>query len=171
MRTSPNPAAPAVPCSDQPGLHTPHNACNAQDVFSFDLLLVPVNHANTHWTLAAVWPRARRIEHYDSLPSGGAARHVMDTLARYMQREAADKGTGGGGQGPGQRWATHSARNGVPRQEDGCACGVFAASLGAHLAAGRARPFGLSQADVPALRLRIAADCLARRATPLTQDE
>ncbi len=137
-------------------------------MFSFDLLLVPVNHANTHWTLDAVWPRARCIEHYDSLPSGAAARHVMDTLARYMQREAADKGTGGGGV---QRWATHAARNGVPRQEDGCACGVCAASLGARLAAGRARPFGLSQADVPALRLRIAADCLARRATPLAHDE
>jgi Ulp1 family protease len=58
-------------------------------------------------------------------------------------------------------------RSGVPRQRDGSACGVFVVAMAARLAAGRRPPFGLSQDDVPALRMRIAADCLARRATPV----
>ena len=58
-------------------------------------------------------------------------------------------------------------RRGVPRQSDGSACGVFVAAMAARLAAGWGVPFGLTQADVPALRLRIAADCLARRAAPV----
>jgi hypothetical protein len=156
---------------------SPHSdsAASAQDVFAFDLLLVPVNHGNAHWTLGAVWPRARRVEHYDSLHSGsggassGAACHVAAALARYMRLEAADKGTGGGA--AAQRWAARAALRGAPRQRDGSSCGVFAAAAGACLAAGggRAAAAALAQADVPALRLRMAADCLARRATPLAR--
>lgn len=133
-----------------------------QDVFTFDLLLVPVNHGNTHWTLAAIWPAELCIEHFCSL-SGGAAREVLPVLARYMESEAADKGS----TAPAAAWVGRKVRRGVPRQRDGCACGVFVAAMAARLAAGRRPPFGLQQSDVAALRLRIAADCLQQRATPV----
>jgi sentrin-specific protease 1 len=32
-----------------------------------DCVVVPVNHSNAHWSLAVLWPREGRIEHYDSL--------------------------------------------------------------------------------------------------------
>ena len=144
---------------------------------------MPVNHDNAHWTLAAVWPARRRIEHYCSL-SGAAGRQVVVTLLRYMMQEASDKGSlaapvfdddeeedddhdGDEGVVGSPRWQGCRVRCGVPRQSDGSACGVFVAAMAARLAAGRGAPFGLSQADVPALRLRIAADCLARHAAPV----
>ena len=131
---------------------------------------MPLNHGNSHWTLAAVWPSQRRIEHFCSL-SGGAAREVLPTLALYMANEARDKRSpeapppADGEMPPG--WTGCRVRCGVPRQRDGSACGVFVVAMAARLAAGHRPPFGLSQADVPALRLRIAADCLARRAAPV----
>jgi sentrin-specific protease 1 len=37
------------------------------DIFSLDLLLIPVNHSNEHWTAAAINFRKKRFESYDSL--------------------------------------------------------------------------------------------------------
>ena len=140
-----------------------------QDVYAYDLLIVPVNHDNAHWTLAAVWPARRRIEHYCSL-GNSAGRDVLATLVHYMMHEAVDKRSPAAPRAADAappRWTGCCVRRGVPRQRDGSACGVFTAAMGARLAAGRGAPFGLSQADVPALRLRIAADCLAQRAAPV----
>ena len=138
---------------------------HSQDVYSYDLLLVPVNHDNAHWTLAAVWPAQRRIQHFCSL-GGSAAPEVLRTLAQYLDNEATDKGSPCAA-GAAPRWTGVHMRSGVPRQLDGSACGVFVVAMAARLAAGMGPPFGLSQADVPALRLRIAADCLACRAAPV----
>jgi sentrin-specific protease 1 len=135
-----------------------------QDVFAYDLLLVPVNHDNAHWTLAAVWPATRHLEHFCSL-GGETAADVLRTLALYLDNEAADKSSPSAP--PAPRWTGCRVRAGVPRQRDGSACGVFVVAMAARLAAGRRPPFDISQGDVPALRLRIAADCLAQRATPV----
>lgn len=151
--------------------HSHSHSIWPQDVFAYDLLLVPVNHDNSHWTLAAVWPASRRIEHYCSL-GGSAGKHVASTLVRYLDNEGTDKSSPRAPppQAPGgvsSRWSGVNVRAGVPRQLDGSACGVFVVAMAARLAAGRRPPFGLSQEHVPALRMRIAADCLARRATPV----
>ena len=37
------------------------------DVFSKDIILIPVNHNNAHWTAAAINFRQKRIESYDSM--------------------------------------------------------------------------------------------------------
>lgn len=37
------------------------------DIFSKDVVLVPVNHNNAHWTAAAINFRRKRIESYDSM--------------------------------------------------------------------------------------------------------
>jgi sentrin-specific protease 1 len=37
------------------------------DIFSKDIILIPVNHNNTHWTAAAINFRRKRIESYDSM--------------------------------------------------------------------------------------------------------
>lgn len=39
------------------------------DIFSKDVVLVPVNHNNLHWTAAAINFRKKRIESYDSMGS------------------------------------------------------------------------------------------------------
>jgi sentrin-specific protease 1 len=37
------------------------------DIFSKDVILIPVNHNNSHWTGAAINFRRKRIESYDSM--------------------------------------------------------------------------------------------------------
>jgi sentrin-specific protease 1 len=37
------------------------------DIFSKDIILIPVNHSNAHWTGAAINFRLKRIESYDSM--------------------------------------------------------------------------------------------------------
>lgn len=42
-------------------------SCAQIDIFAKDVILVPVNHGNAHWTAAAVNFRRKRIESYDSM--------------------------------------------------------------------------------------------------------
>ena len=37
------------------------------DIFSKDVILIPINHSNAHWTAAAINFRKKRIESYDSM--------------------------------------------------------------------------------------------------------
>lgn len=37
------------------------------DIFEKDVILIPVNHDNSHWTAAAINFRQKRIESYDSM--------------------------------------------------------------------------------------------------------
>ena len=37
------------------------------DLFSKDVILIPINHDNSHWTAAAINFRTKRIESYDSM--------------------------------------------------------------------------------------------------------
>lgn len=37
------------------------------DIFSKDIILIPINHNNSHWTGAAINFRQKRIESYDSM--------------------------------------------------------------------------------------------------------
>lgn len=37
------------------------------DIFSKDMILIPVNHLNSHWSAAAINFKKKRIESYDSM--------------------------------------------------------------------------------------------------------
>lgn len=51
------------------------------DLFSKDVILIPVNHSNSHWTAAAINFRRKRIESYDSMGRGRSTVHkVLATL-------------------------------------------------------------------------------------------
>jgi hypothetical protein len=67
------------------------------DIFSHKLLLIPINHNNTHWCLAVVDVEQRTIEYFDSMLGGGlsvsgGAKRVLVGLERYLGEEAKDKG-------------------------------------------------------------------------------
>lgn len=49
------------------------------DLFSKDILLIPVNHNNSHWTAAAINFRKKRIHSYDSM--GTARQEVHKVVA------------------------------------------------------------------------------------------
>lgn len=42
------------------------------DIFTKDVILIPINHAQAHWTCAVLNMRLKRIEAYDSLGMGDA---------------------------------------------------------------------------------------------------
>ena len=44
------------------------------DIFSKDVILIPVNWSNVHWTAAAINLKEKRLEYYDSMGDGGGHR-------------------------------------------------------------------------------------------------
>lgn len=54
------------------------------DIFSKDIILIPVNHQNQHWTAAAINFKQKRIESYDSLHMAGKS--VCDVSSRVRYR-------------------------------------------------------------------------------------
>ena len=52
------------------------------DIFSFDLILVPV-HLGMHWCLATVDLKRKGVFYYDSM--GGDNTDCLDALLRYLQ--------------------------------------------------------------------------------------
>ena len=47
------------------------------NIFLKDVILIPINHSNAHWTAAAINFRKKRIESYDSM---GVAKRVVFTV-------------------------------------------------------------------------------------------
>ncbi|EFJ48956.1 hypothetical protein VOLCADRAFT_104501 [Volvox carteri f. nagariensis] len=71
----------------------PSRTYTADCVSSRDLLLFPINHGNCHWCLAAIWPRQRLVQYFDSLgETRGTADWVMSTLVRWLVKDLEDKG-------------------------------------------------------------------------------
>ena len=52
------------------------------DIFSFDLLLVPV-HLGMHWCLATVDLKEKQINYYDSM--GGRNKQCLEVLLKYLK--------------------------------------------------------------------------------------
>ncbi|KAG6902809.1 hypothetical protein C0995_011296 [Termitomyces sp. Mi166 len=124
------------------------------DIFSKDVILIPVNHSNAHWTSAAINFRKKRIESYDSM---GTRRdsvfkmtdHYKQALRAYLDAEHRNKKklpfnfTG---------WQDHSIDE--PQQENGYDCGVFTCQFLQGLSRGD-EVIRFTQKDMPALRRRM----------------
>jgi len=118
------------------------------NLFSKDVILIPINHSNAHWTAAAINLRQKRIESYDSM---GMARHVVFTnLRKYLDAEHRDKKkepfdfTG---------WEDIAPED-APQQDNGWDCGVFTCHFLEALSRGVER-FAFAQRDMPYLRRRM----------------
>ncbi|KAF8446243.1 hypothetical protein L210DRAFT_3619953 [Boletus edulis BED1] len=117
------------------------------DIFSKDVILIPVNHNNSHWTGAAINFRRKRIESYDSM---NLDRHqVFKGLRHYLDLEHQNKKkkpfdfTG---------WVNHCPDD-TPQQENGYDCGVFTCQFLEALS--RGEMFNFSQRDMAYLRRRM----------------
>ncbi|KAG6866803.1 hypothetical protein C0991_008739 [Blastosporella zonata] len=117
------------------------------DIFSKDVVLIPVNHSNAHWTSAAINFRRKRIESYDSMGTRRAA--VFKALRAYIDAEHRNKKnepfdfTG---------WQDYSIEE--PQQENGYDCGVFTCQFLQGLSRGD-EVIRFTQKDMPALRRRM----------------
>ncbi|EGO05030.1 hypothetical protein SERLA73DRAFT_118688 [Serpula lacrymans var. lacrymans S7.3] len=118
------------------------------DLFAKDIVLIPINHNNSHWTCAAINFRRKRIEAYDSMNLHPG--HVFKILRHYLDLEHRSKKKkpfdfGG--------WEDYSSGD-TPQQENGSDCGVFTCQFLASLARGE-ESFRFTQQDMLYLRRRM----------------
>ncbi|PIK44981.1 putative sentrin-specific protease 1 [Apostichopus japonicus] len=106
------------------------------DVFSKDLLLVPV-HLGVHWCLAVIDFRKKLITYYDSM--NGINDKCLNALKEYLTSEHEDKK-----KSPYDvsGWELIHAKN-IPLQLNGSDCGVFACKFAEYLT--RDAPISFSQ--------------------------
>ncbi|PBK77068.1 cysteine proteinase [Armillaria solidipes] len=118
------------------------------DIFAKDMVLIPVNHNNMHWTAAAINFRRKRIESYDSMNMNRQLvfkrlRHYLDAEHRNKKKKPFDF-TG---------WEDYTLKD-TPQQENGYDCGVFTCQFLQSLSKGE-DSFNFTQADIPYLRRRM----------------
>ncbi|CDF37848.1 unnamed protein product [Chondrus crispus] len=127
------------------------------DVFSYDVMLIPINQANTHWTLGVINFKDQTVEHLDSMGTGGLLK-VREHLMSWVRDEAADKSK----PFSPNNW-TMPPRD-VPRQLNSDDCGVFLCKFADFISRGW-QEFTFSQQHMNYFRSRIAHELLMERAT------
>ena len=58
-------------------------------IFDRDVVFVPINQGNTHWTSAAIFIKQKVIRYYDSMAGNGMSE--LRTLRKYLVDEWNDK--------------------------------------------------------------------------------
>jgi len=118
------------------------------DIFSKDMVLIPVNHRNVHWTAAAINFRRKRIESYDSM--GLPRADVFKILRGYLDAEHRNKK-----KKPFDfaGWEDYVLQE-TPQQGNGYDCGVFTCQFLETLSRGE-EWFAFKQDNVPYLRRRM----------------
>lgn len=126
------------------------------DVFSYDYMFVPINQSNTHWTLAVVNFRDKRIEYYDSM--AGSGREVLDNLMHWVRDEMEHKKKSVLDE---SEWETISHGLNVPQQTNCDDCGMFLCMFADFLA--RGANINFSALHMNYFRARMAHELLVKR--------
>lgn len=123
------------------------------DLFSFDILLVPL-HCTLHWCLAAIDLRKRSIGYYDSLVSKGDKWQFLARLQDYLGDESQGK------KATAMDWDgwTLGVVEDLPQQENTSDCGVFMCQYSEFLS--RDAPIAFGQQHMPYFRKRMAYEIL-----------
>lgn len=88
-------------------------------IFDCDLVLVPINISNNHWTLAVISMKEKAIKYYDSQLKTND--YCLDRLAMYLKNEKLKKEKIKYNM---KGWKLIHVKN-IPRQPDSYNCGVF----------------------------------------------
>jgi len=130
------------------------------DVFSMDLLLIPVNLGNLHWALLTIDLAKTCINYYDSL--GGSGTHVINALGRWLEDESrAKRGVALDTSHCGANfWTRRSHGKTIPQQNNMSDCGVFTCEFAQTLSKGSS-DFGFSAEDMPYMRRRVCHELCA----------
>ncbi|KAI8328623.1 hypothetical protein BC941DRAFT_444516 [Chlamydoabsidia padenii] len=120
------------------------------DIFSKDLLLVPINRSY-HWTLGVVDLKNKQVAVYDSL-NGKHHTPTINLLLKYLELEHLDKK-----KSPldTSDWKGYMPSS-IPQQRNSSDCGVFACTFAERLA--RNHQFDFSQDDMVSIRRRMILD-------------
>ena len=123
------------------------------DLLACDKVIIPV-HQGIHWVLAVVDLAARAIRFYDSLL--GNDRGLVGDLKRWVRDEYKNKREE---DVDASDWTVETPKD-IPRQMNGCDCGVFMLKYADFIAVGA--PLGFDQSDMGYFRKRIIADAMAK---------
>lgn len=122
------------------------------DLFSNDIVLVPVHSENVHWCLAVIDLRYFKILYYDSL--GKSNQNVLDTLEKYLKSESLDKRQ--------QPFDTAGflidsiPADKLPQQKNCSDCGVFCCMFAEYIS--RDEEISFSQAQMSFFRKKMVLD-------------
>ncbi|CAO1391806.1 unnamed protein product [Diamesa serratosioi] len=89
------------------------------DIFSFDVIPIPVHVGGVHWCMSIIHLKNKSIKYYDSM--GHQNYRVLDALEQYLKDESLDKKNE---QFDMTDWSKECVRD-CPRQMNGSDCGVF----------------------------------------------
>lgn len=118
------------------------------DIFAKDIILIPINHNNAHWTAAAINFRRKRMESYDSMNL--ERRMVFKKLRDYLDLEHRNKK---GTPFDFEDWIDYDPDD-APQQENGYDCGVFTCQFMESLSRGE-ELFNFTQRDMDYFRKRM----------------
>lgn len=120
------------------------------DLFSKDIIPVPVHCNGVHWCMAIIHMRNKTIRYYDSM--GKPNQDVLDALESYLRQESLDKrkqpfDTSG--------FKIESVPN-VPQQTNGSDCGVFSCMFAEYIT--RDAPITFSQEHMEYFRKKMVLE-------------
>ncbi|XP_037724348.1 uncharacterized protein LOC119556330 isoform X2 [Drosophila subpulchrella] len=123
------------------------------DIFSKDVIPVPVHCNGVHWCMAIIHLRNKTIRYYDSM--GAPNQAVLNALEAYLREESLDKRK--------QPFDTsvfviENVPN-VPQQLNGSDCGVFSCMFAEYIS--RDAPITFSQAEMEYFRKKMVLEIVA----------
>ena len=131
------------------------------DVFTKDLVIVPVHCHGNHWTLAVINFRDKRFEYYDSLRGAGGT--YLSNLRRWLGEEHKDKK--GGAEYDTSEWKDVTWKQGeTPQQMNGSDCGVFMTRTADYLS--RDAQLDFRQEDMQYWRRRMVLEIVTQQLMP-----
>lgn len=123
------------------------------DIFGLDYLLVPV-HLGNHWCMAVADFTTKTFKYFDSL--GGRNHKAVAALRRYLELEHKDKKKADLDTGDWSEYLPGS--KGVPQQNNGSDCGVYACQFAEYTS--RNADFDFGPNDMPYFRRRMVYEII-----------
>lgn len=127
------------------------------DIFAHDMVLVPINQHNMHWTLAVINLKLKRVEHYDSF-GGGGSHDILKNLMQWVVDEMENKKQQAMDTSD---WELIPMTSKLPQQDNSDDCGVFVCKFADFISRGAEITFRASHMRY--FRSRIAHELLMQR--------
>ncbi|GAW83714.1 sentrin-specific protease 1 [Plasmodium gonderi] len=121
------------------------------DIFSFDLILIPLHIGGNHWTLGSINIKEKKIKLYDSLNMPN--KKFFEYMKRYIVDEMRDKKQKELDVSAWEYNKDGRSEAGIPYQENGYDCGVFTCMFAKCLSFNR--NFDFSQRDIKEIRMKM----------------
>lgn len=117
------------------------------DIFSYDVIPVPVHVGQVHWCMAIIHLKQKTIKYYDSM--GTPNPRLLNALEDYLREESLDKR-----KEPFDTSKFHKESVAdAPRQMNGSDCGVFSCMFAEYIT--RNRQITFSQENMPYFRRKM----------------